>query len=85
MRAQSDDVEAPSEKTPSLMEIIEAILNDQEFVSLRPQKQLRVLLHIYDILEKHLKAKQKTNQLKRHFSLTKTKSTINKSNLKEPE
>lgn len=44
------------EKQPtSLMGIIEAILNDAEFVSLKPQQQLRVLVVIYELLENHLK------------------------------
>ena len=53
---------AQAEKTTNLMEIIEAILNDPEFVALRPEFQLRVLLIIYDMLEKQNLSKFKTQQ-----------------------
>jgi hypothetical protein len=45
-------------KQPHLMGIIEAILNDPEFVSLKPQQQLRVLVTIYEMLETYLKSRQ---------------------------
>ena len=43
---------------PSLMGIIEAILNDPEFVSLKPQQQSRVLVAIYEMLETYLQRNQ---------------------------
>jgi len=55
LTVHSQDTFEISEKTPSLMEIINEILNDAEFLSLTPQQQLRVLIHIYDMLEEHLK------------------------------
>ena len=43
---------------PNLMGIIEAILNDPEFVSLMPLQQLRVLVTIHEMLETYLRRRQ---------------------------
>ena len=56
MSAPLENIPVRREKTPNLMEIIDVILNDPEFLSLRTEQQLRVLLIIYDTLEKHLNA-----------------------------
>jgi hypothetical protein len=45
-------------KQPNLMDIIEAILNDPEFVSLKPQEQLRILIAIYNLLETYQRRNQ---------------------------
>jgi len=45
--------EKVSENT--LMEIIQSILVDPEFLALSPQKQLHLLIVIYKILENHYK------------------------------
>ena len=39
----------------SLMDIIQSILNDPEFLALSNKQKLHVLIAIYDILEGHLK------------------------------
>ncbi len=46
------------------METLQTILNDPEFVSLSPQQQLRVLVIMYEMLERHLKNQEsnKTRQ-----------------------
>ena len=43
---------------PNVMGIIEAILNDPEFVSLMPLQQLRVLVTIHEMLETYLRRNQ---------------------------
>ena len=45
-------------KQPNLMGIIEAILNDPEFASLKPQQQLHVLVVVYEMLETYLRRHQ---------------------------
>ena len=67
-RAQSAKNAIRRETTPSLIDTIEAILTDPEFQSLRPQQQLRVLLLIYDFLEKHFKNKTNADKNKRSMN-----------------
>ncbi len=51
-------VESPnsnSKNEASLMTIIQSILNDPEFLALNTHEQLRILITIYDMLERHYK------------------------------
>ena len=43
------------ETTSSLMNILDAIVNDPEFLQLESRQQLRLLMIIYDMLEAHYK------------------------------
>ena len=66
MPTQSENMPVRREKTANLMGIIEAILIDPEFTALSPQQQLRVLLIIYNTLEKKsLKTQQDTSLKKK--------------------
>ena len=47
----------------SLMDIMMAILNDPEFLSLQPHQQLKVLIIIYNMLESLLKQQYGTDQI----------------------
>jgi len=44
-----------SSNIASFLDIIQRILNDQEFLSLSDHRQLRILLIIYEIFEEHYK------------------------------
>ena len=44
-----------SKNGPSLMAIIQSILDDPEFLALNTHQQLKILVTIYDMLERHLK------------------------------
>jgi hypothetical protein len=67
IKVKSKDIANNQEKPKSLMETLEAILNDPEFVSLNPQQQLRVLVIMYEILESHLKSQESINTNKRNI------------------
>ena len=45
-------------KQPNLMGIIDSILNDPEFLSLKPQQQLHVIVIVYEMLETYLRRHQ---------------------------
>jgi hypothetical protein len=55
MVASSPIIEKGKISESKLMEIIQRILKDPEFMALKPQKQLRLLIVIYNILERHMK------------------------------
>ena len=55
MMMETKDMETQHETNPSLMDTLVTILNDPEFVSLKPQQQIRIVVIIYEILEKRLK------------------------------
>ena len=55
MVASSPIIEKGKMSESLLMEIIQRILEDPEFMALKSQKQLRLLIVIYSILESHLK------------------------------
>jgi len=42
---------------PSIMDVIESILKDPEFLALELKQQLNVLIIIYNMLESHYKAR----------------------------
>ena len=50
----------------SIMDVIQSILDDPEFISLSNEYQLKVLIMIYDILEGHPKVRP--NKMKRDVS-----------------
>ena len=54
MIVESKDIENRKEISPNPMDILEAILNDPEFVSLNSHQQLRVLVIMYEMLERNM-------------------------------
>ena len=54
MILESTDIENRKETSPNSMEILETILNDPEFLSLNSHQQLRVLVIMYEMLERQM-------------------------------
>jgi hypothetical protein len=71
----SSNAQKEQASSQSLMDVIQGILDDPEFISLSNEYQLKVLMMIYDILEGHVKVRP--NIMKRDVSEA-LKSYINK-------
>jgi hypothetical protein len=50
------------EEQSSIIKIINAILIDPEYLALNDQQQLRILIIVYNMLERHLKEQNLSNK-----------------------
>jgi hypothetical protein len=65
IKVESNDIENRKETTPNSMEILEAILNDPEFLSLNSHQQLRVLVIMYEMLDRQMQRQTFIDRKKR--------------------
>ena len=63
LRVNSQDIHSHEQQT-TLVDILQAILNDPQFLELSNQDQLRLLVMIYNMLENHLK-EQENDEMKK--------------------
>ena len=63
--SQTDNERGESQNV-SLMDIIQSILNDPEFLALSNKQQLHVLILMYNAIESHYKNMGIVNKKKRH-------------------
>ena len=66
LRVNSQDIHYEEQTT--MMDVLQAILNDPQFLALSNQDQLRLLVLIYTMLENHLKEQQNDVKEKRNTS-----------------
>ena len=67
LRVNSQDIHSQEQQT-TLVDILQAILNDPQFLELSNQDQLRLLVMMYNMLENHLKEQQNGVKKKRNAS-----------------
>jgi hypothetical protein len=67
LSVNSQDIHSDEQQT-TLVDILQAILNDPQFLELSNQDQLRLLVMIYNMLESHLKEQENDEMKKRSTS-----------------